>query len=221
MVWLYLAALIFGGSFTVPMLMGAFDTDTDVELDLGGDIDADFGGADFDAGGLDAGGIDADAGSGFDLGDADGLFDGAGDFALSLLSFRSLVFYSAFFGLVGLVFSAFTYAEPVPLITALILGFVAASMNSTLMSYLRKSEADSQTHERDLIGRPASIVVPLGAGSRGRIKVEIDGQPRFFVARALRESSDQIYSLGDSVVLCDFDNGTALVAPLPTHELEE
>jgi len=229
MIWLYLAALVFGVAFTGPMLVGGLGADADADIDVGDaelgdvdvadfDLDADVGGidADFDAGdaGFDA---EADIDGGFD---SDGLFDGVGDFVLSLLSFRSIVFASTFFGLAGAVLSLFDYLEPVPLASALILGFLAAVLNSSLMKWLRGSEANSQRSERNLVGSPAEIVLPLGPGERGRIKIDLDGQPRYFVARAFRDGADQVFTMGDPVVVVEIDNGTALVAPLPAHELE-
>lgn len=233
MIWLYLAALIFGAAFTGPMLVGGLGADADADIDVG---DADLGEVDvggIDVGGVDVGGVDVDSeigdlgGTGFDAdaeggfdGAGDGVFDGVGDFVLSLLSFRSVVFASTFFGLAGAVLSLFDYLEPVPLASAIVLGFLAAVLNSSLMKWLRGSEANSQRSERNLIGSPAEIVLPLRAGERGRIKINLDGQPRYFVARSYRDEADQVFTMGDAVVVVEIDNGTALVAPLPAHELE-
>ncbi len=107
MTWIYIAATIFGGAFLIPMVFGGLTSDLDggfgggvdgdvgTELDTGLELDgagldgAGLDGADFDSTGLDSTGLD---GGGF--------FDGEviGSIFSSLISFRTLVFFSGFFG---------------------------------------------------------------------------------------------------------------------------
>lgn len=224
MIWIYLAALIFGGAFTIPMLLGG----------LGADADADFDGADLDGGDFDGGDIggdieidladgevlagDTDLGTDLSSG-GDSLFDGVGDFVSSLLSFRSIVFFSTFFGVAGAVLTAFDYREPLTFASAVVLGLLAAVLNTMLMSFLRTSEANSQHGDAQIVGRRARVIVPMAGDQRGRVKADIDGQPQFLTARPHRPRDDIEYAAGDSVVVVEIDNGVALVAPLPSHEI--
>lgn len=207
MIWLYLAFAIFGGAFVIPMVLGGLDADVDVggDLDIGGDV-----------GELSA---DLDMGGDMDLDlDTDGLLGGVGDFVSSLLSFRSLVFFAAFFGFAGMVFSWFDFTEPAPLLTAGVLGFIAAAANSQLFRFLKSSESSSHVTDRELHGQQASVVVPLGPGRKGRIRADINGQPHYLVALPFRSGDDEHYGVGEPVVVIEIEDGTALVAPLPSLE---
>jgi len=199
MIWLYVAATIFGGTFTLAMMAGALDFDGDVELDFDADIDLD----------LDTG-FDADG----------GVAGAAGDFFGSLISFRSLVFFAAFFGLAGLVFNLFDYTEPVPLLSGLGLGAVAAVLNGQLFNWLKQNEHSSQVSNRHLTGARATVVLPMGTDRKGRIKTELEGETTYMVALPHSEKTDR-FDVGDPVVVVEIENGTARVAPLPGLTLGE
>ena len=132
MLSIYIAALIFGGIFLVPMMLGALEFDGDVDFDF--DTDADFD-------------LDADVDFGADTGSA------LGDFAGSLLSFRSLVFFGAFFGLTGVLFDVvFDQAAAVTLILALGFGLVAAASQATVLGLIQNNMTDSSVSQHELPG---------------------------------------------------------------------
>lgn len=205
MVWTYLIALIVGGVFTVPVFFGGLDLDTDSDFDFDADVDLD----------TDLGG-DLDTDADLSVGDSD-----FAEFAAGILSFRSIVFFLFFFGLTGSALRFFGSGEPFVIVAAVILGLMAAMANSALLQWLRNGETSSQLTNEQLVGARAQIVIPPGAGGRGRVRAIVDGQPRMYSAQAYRTNSDQIYSVGDKVVVIEIDNGTALVAPLPANELGE
>lgn len=198
MIWLYIAAAIFGGTFVLASMAGGLELDADLDLDFDTDFDADLGGS------LDTT-VDADV---------TGAASAAGDFFGSLLSFRSLTFFSAFFGFAGAVFSLFNYTEPIPLITAAGLGLVAAALSARLFEWLKRNQASSQISNRDLHGARASVTVPLGTDRKGRIKVELEGETTFMVALPHSDKQER-FDVGEPVVVVQIENGTALVAPLP------
>lgn len=237
MIWIYVAATIFGGAFLVPMILGGLDSD--VGDGLGGDFDGDVGGGldidteiEFDADlDLDVGdGIEFDAAEGIsDIGESSGAGEAAGAgpvgfdaevggspfgaiFA-SLLSFRTVVFFSAFFGTAGLVFGALGYSDPVTLGTAALIGAIAAVINSTLFGLIKNSQPNSQISDRTLEGRWAKVVLPMTESQRGRIRVDLSGQPQYIVARPI-DGSNQQFDVGASVVVVKIENGTALVSSL-------
>jgi len=204
MPWFYGASAIFGGVFVLLMILGGLDFEGDVELDFDSDVDFDVD-------------VDVD-GPDFDL-DADGVMGDIGQFFASLISFRSLVFFAAFFGLIGLAFEFLTDSAAITtFLAAFGGGAFAAVINGQLFKYLKGSEASSDISNRQLSGRAAHVVVPLGPARRGRIKTEIDGQPHFLVALPYKASDDKHFDVGDSVVVVEVNNGTALVAPLPGLE---
>ncbi len=215
MQWIYLASAIFGGSFLLPMILGGlasdvdvdFDTDVDTDFDLDTDFDTDFDTGEIDLGELDAaeaGSSVSPLGAGVDAGQA---------ILGSILSFRSIVFFATFFGVAGLVFGLLGYGTLTTAITAVALGLVAAMANSTLWGLMKSSESSSQVSERTFQGRPAIVTVPIEPAHRGRIRIELAGQPHYLVAKALEAES--AIAVGLSVVVVEIENGIAVVAPLP------
>ncbi len=196
MIWVYIAAAIFGGAFAIPMILGGLDFDGDVDIDVDGDLELDSP----------DGGSDA-------LGDA----GGAADFLGSLLSFRSIVLALAFFGLSGIVLSVFDTAAAVTLIAAIGLGVFAAATNAAAMRYVLGNEASSHLTNADIRGTRGTVVLPLGPDRRGRIRTEIAGQTEYFTALPLR-SGTAAFDVGDEVVIVEIDKGTAKVAPLSSDD---
>ena len=216
MIWFYVAAAIFGGVFLVPMVLAG--------LDVGG-IDVDGAGADLDGGGgleLEAdgelpspeveggGGLDADLGGG-----------ALGAIFASLVSFRTIVFFSSFFGAAGLVLTGLDYGASMTLATAILIGLFAGASNSVLFGLVRSSEANSQISDRTLQGRRAVVVLPMGEGRPGRIRVDLGGQPQFLVARPVDDGMEQRFDVGASVVVVEIENGTAMVTSLAELDLGE
>ncbi len=202
MFWIYLAAAIFGGAFLIPMILGGLDTDSDIEFDTDTDFEADFD-ADFDA----------DVDSDFDgsHGVSGGL-DAADAIVGSLLSFRSIVFFATFFGAAGLLFGALDYSLPVTFLTALLLGVIAAAANSVIFGLLKSGEISSQLPAAGFEGRRGSVTVPIEAGRRGRVRVEIGAQPQYLVAESY--DGHHSYEAGHPVVVVEIDQGIARVASL-------
>lgn len=193
MFWIYLASAIFGGSFLIPMILGGLGSDMELDGDFDVDTDVDV---DSDVG------TDSPVSAGLDAGQA---------IVGSLLSFRSIVFFAAFFGAVGLVFTGLGYNIVLTLVTAVVLGTVAAAANSVLFGLLKASESTSRVGERTFEGRPASVTVPISAGHRGRIRIDLAGQPHYLVA----ESFDgETFAPGHEVVVVELTQGIARVASL-------
>ncbi len=206
--WIYLASAIFGGSFLIPMILGGLASDTD----FGADADFDTG-TDFE---LDAG---ADVGHGADVADAHHIPDSIGQgfsaadaIVGSLLSFRSVVFFAAFFGVTGLLLGLLGYGFLLTLITSVALGAVAAVANSAVFGLLKASESTSQMTERSFLGRRGTVTVPITDGMRGRIRIDMGGQPQYLVAAAL--SDDEQFEAGHPVTVVQLEDTVALVVSL-------
>ncbi|MGI9599249.1 MAG: hypothetical protein ACR2QK_24005 [Acidimicrobiales bacterium] len=233
MVWIFWAATIFGCAFLIPMVLGGLDSDIDGfggEADLGGGIDVDTGmdfGVDVQVdvesgGGLSNIGssIDGDGGLGPDVDH----FDTGGDFGnalgaafSSLVSFRTLVFFSAFFGTSGLVFALADYSPTVAVGSAVMIGAIAAVANSLLFGLIKSSQPNSQISDRTLEGRPATVVLPMEGKQRGRIRIDLSGQPQYIVARPM-DGDEQKFDVGASVVVVKIEDGTAHIASLAELE---
>lgn len=204
----YVAFLIFGGCFTIPMIFGAFDTDTDVD---GPDFD---GGADFD---VDVDG-DIDVDGGVDSGGSGGNFGEFGSIFASLFSFRSVVFGATFFGLTGTVLHFLDASAPVTVISAVIMGLLASMLNATLWSQLRRTgDVSSHLGANDLVGAAGKVVLPISGERRGRVQLDLNGQPQFMVAAPFRDRGEPL-EVGESVVVVEVDGSTVRVAPLDQLE---
>lgn len=234
MFWIYVAATVFGGSFLIPMLLGGLASDMDA--DIGGDVDA--GGLDLDADlemevdvdvdvEFDAAGAELEVADGpGDAGAADaasgGAFDGAlGAVFSSIVSFRTVVFFLAFFGASGLVFGWLGYGAIATFGSAVLIGLIAAVINATLFGLLKLSQPNSQISDRTLEGRWAKVVLPMNPDQRGRIRIDLSGQPQYLVAKPLDDGSKQQFDVGTSVVVVKVENGTALVSPVPELDTGE
>jgi len=209
MIWLYIATAIFGGIFVVPMVLGGLDLDVGVDADMdgGGDFDLDSG-ADFD--------VDVDAG--FDVADG-GFVETIGDFVGSLLTFRSIVMATMFFGVAGLVFSLFGTNSTVTLIAAIISAIFAAVLNGSIMQFVSGNEASSHLTTSDMQGVQAEVIMPVSPGRKGRIRAQIAGQTEYFVALPWKgRDGAASFDAGDAAVVVEIDNGTAMISPLRSLE---
>lgn len=226
MIWVFVAAAIFGGAFLIPMILGGLDSEVgdglggdlgegvDVDVDMDVDVDVIDVGTDVDVG------SDLDADGGAEFADTGGS-DAIGAIFASLVSFRTVVFFSAFFGASGLAFGALGYSSVVTLATAVLIGVIAALANSALFGLIKNSQSDSQISDRTLVGRRARVVLPMDGVRRGRIRIDLTGQPLYLVARSIDEGPEQGFDVGASVVVVKIEDGTALVTSLAELDLGE
>ncbi len=207
---IYLAAALFGGIFLVPMLLGGLDIDADVDVDLDVGPDIEFGaGSD---GGFRSDVGDISGGEGADFAPSSSDVGGIASFVASLLSFRSLVFFIAFFGIAGLILTLLGSGRALTLVTAVVLGLFAAALHAQLFAVLGRSNTSSALRTSDIEGHAARVVLPINGITKGRIRADIGGQPTFLVAQSY--SAEHSYDVGESVVVVSVENGTALVAAL-------
>ena len=213
MIWIYLVAAMFGGAFLIPMVLGGLDSglDADFDTDLDADLDAGFD-ADIDTD-VDLADIDTDVDGTVESADGPDLGGALSAVLASLLSFRTVVFFAAFFGASGLVFEALGYGTVPTAASAVLVGAIAAVANSLLVGMIRQTQSTSQIGDRTLVGRPGRVVLPMTGSAKGRIRVDLAGQPQFLVARSFTDDGSS-FDVGDPVVVVSFEHGTALVASL-------
>ncbi|MCK6532946.1 MAG: hypothetical protein L6Q84_08245 [Polyangiaceae bacterium] len=202
---LYLAALIIGfGTIALQLAMGG---DSHGDADVGGDgadahLDADAG-ADADAHG------DAEHGHG-DHG------HGEGGFLPIFLSLRFWTFTLLAFGLSGsLVHYLDLASSPVTLAMAVGLGLGAGLLASLTFRALSKSEANSGATDRDAVGVVGRVLLPVGKGARGKIRIELKGQTVDYVAT----TDDEQLEAGQMVMIEEMRDTTAHVSRAPAELL--
>ena len=162
-----------------------------------GDVDADFD-------------VDVDVDADFDS--AGGVGEGVAAAVLSLLSFRSIVFFLAFFGATGLILDALETNSAITLIVAIALGFFAASLNNRVFRYLKTSSVSTEVDDTMLSGAVGRVTVPISVASKGRITCEVDGQTINLTAIPFDPSEESEFGVGESVVVVEVGEGTARVS---------
>ena len=169
------------------------------------------------------GDVDVDADAGIDLdGDTDPLSDGSE--IAKLLSLRSLVYALFGFGGAGLVLHLI-WAGAQPGLTALIaggMGLGSGALVSTVFGYLKRTEAGAIQGERALVGLSGEVVMAIGDGETGAVRIR-SGERRYRMrARADHPSgAAQTIEAGRSVVVVDVTDGVALVTPIDDKLLED
>lgn len=163
----------------------------------GGDVDADL---DLD--------LEVDA----DLDTAGGFGEGIAASVLSLLSFRSIVFFLAFFGATGLILTALETGSVVALILAIVLGLFAASFNNRVFRYLKSSSVETEVSDRALSGAVGRVTVPISVASKGRITCQVEGRTINLTAVPFDANEQSEFEVGESVVVVEVTKGAARVS---------
>lgn len=162
-----------------------------------GDVDADL---DMD--------LEVDAG----LETAGGFGGGIAAAALSLLSFRSIVFFLAFFGATGLILTALDTGSAVALILAIGLGLFAASFHNRVFRYLKSSSGGAEVSDRALSGAVGRVTVPISTASKGRITCQVEGRTVNLTAVPFDAKEEGEFEVGESVVVVEVTKGAARVS---------
>ncbi len=189
----YIFSLVVGGGLLALNLFGDF-LDSDVDADAGIDLDG-----------------DADAISG-------------GSEIAKLLSLRSLVYALFGFGGAGLVLHLI-WAGAQPVLTALIaggMGLGSGALVSTVFGYLKRTEAGEIQGERALVGLSGKIVMAIGDGETGAVRIRSGERQYQMRARAdLPSGAARALEAGRAIVVVDVKDGVALVTPIENKLLED
>ncbi len=163
----------------------------------GGEVDADFD-------------VDLDVGTELEI--SGGVGGGIAAAVLSILSFRSIVFFLAFFGATGLILTALSTGSVVALIVAIALGLFAASLNNRVFRYLKSSSVATDVSDRVLSGAVGRITIPISVASKGRITCEVGGRTINLTAVPFDAKEQGEFGVGETVVVVEVNEGTARVS---------
>jgi len=172
MLTLYLIALMVGGTLVMATLVLGDHGDADLATDLDVDVDVDVH-------------VDVDA-------HADAV--GAPDAVLSWLPFASLrfwTFFLAFFGLTGTVLAGLGLvgnAIAVAII-AVVVGYVSGFCVVKALRNLRETSADSSVSETDYLGATGIVMVSVGPGHTGKVRLALKGRDVELLARTEDETT--------------------------------
>ena len=176
----------------------------------GGDVEGDVGGLELD--------MDADVGADVDFSGADPGFGDASVFRrIPISSYASFI---AFFGGVGVISSLLDVSSVVTFVLAVVLGVVAAGINTAAFSFLKSQESDSSISDRQLEGRIAIVSVPIDQGKRGRVTIDTGGERLQLTAGSVDNMPDVGFERGAQVVIVQMDNGIAKVVAVDPELLD-
>ncbi|MCB9783400.1 MAG: hypothetical protein H6751_10605 [Candidatus Omnitrophica bacterium] len=191
MITIYLACLIFGGALLLFTMLFGGDSDLDFDMDGGLDFDTD---------------VDLDTDADFDV-HGEGLMA-----AIQFLSFRNLIFFSAFFGLTGSLLTWTGSSFLVTLISAIVMGLFAAILCHKLMIYLKTSESGEVSNLSECVGLNARITLPVAVGQRGKISISTNERKIQMLAEVAEEATKKNFSEGENATIVRFVDGVAHIA---------
>lgn len=157
------------------------------------------------------------------FGDTD--FDGLGghdgmhsDLVLPFLSLRFWTYFCAGFGLTGLLLTLVAgRGEPFTALVSAGVGAVAGLATFLLMRHFSERESDAGVQEEHLVGKEARVLVGLGQGKEGKVRIEVKGEIVDITAYTLEDVS---LAPGDRALVVSLEGGKANVVSL-TALLEE
>lgn len=202
---IYAFALIVGGTFVVlSVLSGAGGLDADADMDHDFDLDAEH---DFEVG------VDVDA-DGHDI-------ETFGRRYNPLKSFKFYTFFLGFFGLTGVIFTFFNLlANPwVTLGLSGVMGLSAGVAVSYILHLANQSEGGAAISENDYRGTMAQVILPVGGGQRGKIRMRVRG--RTIDLLAVSDEDDVILDFNEECIVLGVEDGIARVVHSSVLERQE
>jgi hypothetical protein len=187
MLALYIACLLFGGILLALSLFTGGDADMDA--DVGGDVNAS----------AEAEVEDVTSGQGIAA-------------AARFLSFRNVVFFAAFFGLTGVLFTILHINALATAAASLVMGLAAGTAVHHLMDFMRRSESGAMESLDRLEGSHAEVVIGMAGAKPGKIAVKAGDRTHQIVARVHETAESNAFRAGDTVTIVRFENGIARVA---------
>lgn len=157
------------------------------------------------------------AGDGGDVGgyDADAVAPSGGhglQAVSEFLSFRTLVFFLAFFGLTGTILTLLGGSAVVALVASLGMGAVAGIGIQKAVLYLVRSESGQGFDIRRLEGSRGRVLLGCSRRTRGKISVDLHDRTMQLLAQVAEEAGEDSFAPGDAVVVVSVRDGVAYVS---------
>lgn len=146
-------------------------------------------------------------------GEGGGADDGVGGVMFRLLPLSTIAFVLATFGVCGLLLGAVGTGSATTLVAAAGAGAVAGALNSTVFSYLRRSESGSAVSDRQLAGSVGRVVLPVAGERRGRVAIDVSGQQVYLSAQTMPDAPAEL-EVGARVLVVEVEGGIARVTRL-------
>lgn len=139
---------------------------------------------------------------------------GHGDFGLAWAPFGSLRFWVFFFTLgggAGFALARLGSSSLVAGIGAGAIGWLAGALAVTVIRSMSKHSVSSEVAAADLIGMTGQLLLPVGPGQPGKVRVDIKGRAEDFVANVVDDGGN--LPTGTTVlIVAEGERGSLLVS---------
>jgi hypothetical protein len=147
-------------------------------------------------------------------GDAGHVHEGGGGMGLGwapVTSLRFWVFLLTFGGGAGLALTALGSSAAVAAGGALGIGWASGAIAIAILRSLTKSSVSSEVRGADLVGVTGTLVLPVGPGKPGKVRIDARGRTEDYVAN-LVEDGGELSSGTTVLIVAEGDLGSLLVA---------
>ncbi|HWM87954.1 MAG TPA: hypothetical protein VNO33_19000 [Kofleriaceae bacterium] len=132
---------------------------------------------------------------------------------LPIGSLRFWTFFAAFFGLTGTAMTVLAAAGPIPIaVAAIAVGYTSGLVLTRAIRHLHTRSSDSSLAEADLIGSTALVLLPVGSGRTGKVRVHIKDRTVDLLAETQEEA--ELVTGENVLVIAVPREGHAMVARL-------
>ena len=129
---------------------------------------------------------------------------------IPFLSVRFWIFLFGFGGATGYALEAAGESSGLALGGALGVGVVSGTLARAVIRSLAKKSAGSQVAANELVGATGSVVLAVGPGKPGKVRVEVKGRAEDYIANIVDDAGD--LPTGTSVlIVAEGDLGSLLV----------
>lgn len=128
-----------------------------------------------------------------------------------VMSLRFWVFLLAFGGGAGFALTKLGSSEIVAAIGALGIGWAAGAVAVMVVHKIGKDSVSTDVDGGDLIGTTGTLLLPVGPGKPGKVRIDIKGRSEDFVA-SLVEDGAELPTGAPVLVVAEGERGSLLVA---------
>ena len=144
--------------------------------------------------------------------DNDGHHDGADAIGWApVTSLRFWVFLLAFGGGAGLALTWLGSSELIAAAGALGVGWIAGAGATAVIRALREGSASSELDAGTLVGATGKLLLPIGPGKPGKVRLDVQGRQEDFIAN-LVDDGGELAAGAAVLIVAEGERGSLLVA---------
>ena len=132
-----------------------------------------------------------------------------------IASLRFWVFLLAFGGGAGLALVALGSSDAIAIGGAVGIGWASGALAVAIIRGLGKSTASSDVGAKELVGTTGKLLLPVGPGKPGRVRIEVKGRAEDFIANIVEDGGD-LPTGANVLIVAEGELGSLLVAK---HEM--